>query len=98
MPKCVKCGDFFPPQLMRDIKDVSITIKKCIFCTIDKDEITLPPDEKGNIKKYTREQAKKDYTMFLRKLKENLKSDKDLKKFLKGELIEDNEIIGEKKP
>jgi hypothetical protein len=97
MPKCVKCGEIFPPQLMKDIQEVAITIKKCIFCIIDKDEITLPADEKGKLRKYTREEAKKDYLMYLRKLKESLKTNEDLKKYLKGELIDDNEMLGDKK-
>lgn len=96
MPKCVQCGGFFPPQLMRDIKDLAITIKKCIFCVIDKDEITFPPDERGVVKKYTKEEAKKDYMIFLRKLKENLKDEDDLKKFLKGELIKDHITVDKK--
>jgi hypothetical protein len=97
MPKCVKCDGFFPPQLMRDIEDVAITVKKCIFCVIDKDEITLPPDENGKMRKYTREEAKKDYLMFLNKMKEKLKTEEDLKKFMRGELIKDEEAIGGKK-
>jgi hypothetical protein len=92
MPKCVKCNGLFPPQLMKQIDGAAIDIQQCVFCFVGKDSITLPVKE-GMVKSYTRQEAKEDYVKFLKMLKEKLKNEEDLKKFLKGELQKDGKGI-----
>lgn len=86
MPKCAKCGDFLPPQLMKQIEGVAADVKQCIFCEVEKKEIQIPDEKKPGKKiPYTKEQCKKDYQEYLNKMKTKLKTPEDLKKFMKGE-------------
>lgn len=62
MGQCVKCKCFLPPQLMTDVDDGK---KLCLFCEVDKNEITY-----GQGKVAVKEQIIKDYDMFLKIVKE----------------------------
>ena len=69
MPKCVRCSDVLPPQLMVPVvtaKDPDV--QQCVFCEKGIKEVTVESKEK--VEKYTKEQAKKDYVRFLKMLKE----------------------------
>lgn len=68
MPKCNVCNNFYPPQYVYNI-DGEKDAKKCIFCKIGKDYVTLLKDD-GREVKYTKKECIKDYGMFLKKLKE----------------------------
>lgn len=57
MGKCVKCNSFLPPNLIE-------TNMKCIFCNIGSNYI----DFKGV--RYRKEDAVREYQMFLNKVKE----------------------------
>ena len=70
MPKCVRCADILPPQLMVPV----VTAPKpeetlqCIFCERGIKEVTLENGDR--VEKYSKEQAKKDYVLLLKQLKE----------------------------
>ena len=69
MPKCVRCSDVLPPQLMVPVRtDPTGQATQCIFCEREIKEVTL--EKEGKVEKYSKEQAKKDYVMFLKQLKE----------------------------
>ena len=70
MPKCVRCTDILPPQLMVPVvtaQDPDVT--QCIFCEQGIKEVTIEK-EGQQVEKYSKEQAKKDYVLFLNQLKE----------------------------
>lgn len=70
MPKCVRCSDILPPQLMVPVVTaVEDDVTQCIFCERGIKEVTMESGP-GKVEKYTKEQAKKDYVMFLNQLKE----------------------------
>ena len=90
MGKCVVCNDFLPPHFMVDIpvKDLpkdQDTPQKCAYCATGKNQVTMViedgEDSKGNKKyreeKITKEEAKKRYQIFLKKLSET-KNIKDI--------------------
>lgn len=80
MPKCVRCSDVLPPQLMVPVVTaVEDDVTQCIFCERGIKEVTIDK-EGGKVEKYTKEQAKKDYVMFLNQLKEK----SDVAKILTG--------------
>lgn len=85
MPKCVKCSHVLPPQFMAKIEEVEVDVTQCIFCKLEKDTITFPPDENGEAKTYTKTEAINEYKYLLNKLKDKLRTREDLKKFMKGE-------------
>jgi len=72
---------------MKPIEGLVVEVEQCIFCLLEKNSITMPLNEDGNMEIYTREQCKKDYREFLNKLKDNIKTSEDIKKFLKGEIL-----------
>ena len=85
MPKCAKCGEVLPPQFITEIEGAVVAASQCIFCKLDTNTINLPPDDTGRQKTYTKDEARKEYQILLRKLKDKLKTREDLKKFMKGE-------------
>lgn len=85
MPKCAKCGDILPPQFLTEMEGVKVDASWCLFCKFDTEHITMPPDNEGRQAKYTKDEAKIEYQVLLRKLKNKLKTREDLKKFMKGE-------------
>lgn len=62
MGQCVKCRSMLPPQLLTD---VSPTEKICLFCEVDKNEITY-----GQGKTAKKEEVIKEYDIFLKMVKE----------------------------
>ena len=84
MPKCVRCYDILPPQLMVPvITDPTGEATQCIFCERGIKEVTL--EREGKTEKYTKEQAKKDYIKFLNELK----SKSEIAKILQGQKTKD---------
>ena len=75
MGKCVQCNDMFPPHFMVDIEDEKADPKnppqKCAFCYLDKKEVTLVFEENGKEEVISKEEAKKRYRIFLKKLYES---------------------------
>lgn len=70
MPKCVRCSDVLPPQLMVPVvtaKDPDV--QQCLFCERGIKEVVVEGED-NRVEKYTKEQAKKDYVKFLKMLKE----------------------------
>ena len=77
MAKCIKCGDFFPPNYTEIVpnhmpdKDGN-DVQQCIFCKLQVDEVERETNvDSGQYIKYTKEQCVKDYKNFLDKLKNN---------------------------
>lgn len=60
MPQCVKCKEFFPPELSMDIEDGK---KMCIFCRRDTNEVI------NNGVKITRLETIKEYKEFCNELR-----------------------------
>jgi hypothetical protein len=84
MPKCIRCGDMLPPQFMVDLElEVALDPipQQCVFCKEEIKEINLETAG-GSKEKYTKEEAKKEYMIFLNMLKEKAES---LHKVLKGD-------------
>ena len=67
MPKCVRCYDMLPPELMVPVATaVDDDVTQCVFCERGIKEVTL---EKGDrVEKYTKDQAKRDYIKLLNEL------------------------------
>lgn len=70
MPKCVKCSDVLPPQLMVPVTAKDPDVQQCIFCEKGIKEVVVENKDSEMVEKYTKEQAKKDYVKFLKMLKE----------------------------
>lgn len=75
MGQCVQCKDFFPPHFMVDIikddVDKKNPLQKCAFCYLDKKEVTLVFEDENREEVISKEEAKKRYRIFLKKLKES---------------------------
>jgi len=72
MPKCVKCSGVFPPEFSALIPTDRLGEEQphmCLFCELNINEVTIEKGE-GKTEKYTKEQCKKDYDVFLKQLKE----------------------------
>lgn len=92
MPKCAKCGYSFHPSFLTDfeIKAADPEIKQCYFCATEKDVFTIGPDENGEMRTYTKEEAVRDYQTYLNKLNDKFSrgdQKKLLRKMLRGEEI-----------
>lgn len=73
MAKCAKCDDWFHPDLMLVI-DESMNAQKCVFCYLDKTEITIQDEETGEVQdKVTKREASARYKAYLNRLKRNPK-------------------------
>jgi hypothetical protein len=81
MPKCQVCYKLLPPNFM--VKIEGTNVKKCIFCEKGKNEIEYK--EGLSVKKYTKEEAIKEYNELLNKLKDSKGIAKILAKGVKGE-------------
>jgi len=83
MPKCIRCGDMLPPQFMTEL-DVKVAVdeelKQCVFCKEGISEINMVTAT-GSKEKYTKNEAKKEYLIFLNMLKEKAET---LHKVLEG--------------
>lgn len=86
MPKCVTCGDVLPPQFLTTLDGVDVDVSHCLFCKMETDKVTMPPDQFGQVLTYTKEEAKRDYQRLLMELKDKLVTRDDLKKFMKGDM------------
>jgi len=76
MGLCKKCYDRFPPDFMSELEGDDL---ECIFCKLDKKELTITTEE-GFTKKYTKEECKKEYETFLNMIKMSPTITEQLKK------------------
>ena len=67
MPKCVQCYDFFHPDYMVEV-DVKDNAYKCVFCHLDKKEITIATDDGKKEEKLTKKECVQKYKAFLNRL------------------------------
>ena len=81
MPKCTVCNKLFHPDWVISVDE---GVFKCLFCQTDKKELTVE-DKKTNKPLYTvtKEQAIKDYDVYIKKLMEK----DNIKRLVKGENI-----------
>lgn len=71
MSVCVKCNQFHHPDYCVVI-DEENNACKCVWCYLDKNEITIEDTETGRlIKKLTKKEANKEYMEYLRKVSDN---------------------------
>lgn len=79
MPKCTVCGNMFHPDWVLSVDD---KVYKCMFCQADKKELTIENEKTGEpVYTVTKEQAIKDYDVYIKKIME-----KDtVKKIIKGD-------------
>lgn len=68
MGKCVQCEDFFPPHFMIDMEEKEDPPQKCIYCHLDKKEVTMVDDETGREEKVSKKQAVERYKKFIKRL------------------------------
>ena len=84
MPKCVQCEGMFPPHFMVDIEIEEVKEdppQKCAFCYLDRKDVTMVNDETKEEEVITKEEAKKRYEIFLKRLSQT----RNIAKILKGE-------------
>ncbi|MFW6007944.1 MAG: hypothetical protein ACOCP8_01655 [archaeon] len=67
MGQCVTCNKFLGPNYCITVNE-DTDEKQCVFCYLEKDEITVE-DDNGNQKKLKKEEAVKKYREFLNKIK-----------------------------
>ena len=67
MGKCSKCNEFFAPDFIFPLKGEDL---QCVFCMLDKNEITIGDGKDGKKPKtYKKKDAIEDYKIFLKMLK-----------------------------
>lgn len=65
MPQCVKCNMFFHPDYML-LVDEQQKSQQCVWCYLDKEEVTLE-DENGNGKRVGKNEAAQKYAEFIQR-------------------------------
>ncbi len=70
MPKCVKCLDYFHPDMcvVVDEKDMAC---RCVFCHIEKQEITVENEDGSPSHTVTKKEAIYNYKKYIQDLKES---------------------------
>lgn len=89
MGQCVKCKKFFHPDYCTDAlpDDPNDTAKICLFCKLDKKELTIE-DQEGNIVQLVKkEEAERLYKIYIEKLKNNRKIDTIIKTGKQSKII-----------
>lgn len=66
MPKCQTCTKFLGPNFCIIINEETDE-KQCVFCYLEKDEITIENDD-GSERKITKEEAMRKYQEYLKDL------------------------------
>ena len=72
MPKCVTCDQYFHPDYSV-IVDEATTACKCVFCYIEKSEVTLEEENGKPACKVTKKEAIENYRIYISKLKDDEK-------------------------
>lgn len=67
MPKCNVCSNLFHPDWVLLVDD---NIYKCVFCETDKKELVVEDTDGKPAYKVTKEQAIKDYDVYIKKIME----------------------------
>lgn len=67
MPRCTICHWYFNPDFCIPVDD---DVYKCVWCHTGNKEITVKDEKSGEEKKFTREQATRQYLEHLRRLKD----------------------------
>ncbi len=74
MSQCVKCFDFYHPDMIVYQEVRGEEVKVCAFCRLDKTEITIVDEETGRVKEViNKKQASTNYKKWLGELKGNPK-------------------------
>jgi len=71
MSKCVVCGEFLHPDfcVVKEIRGDEVI--SCVFCHLDKKELTIEDDNGKMLKTVTKDQCIRDYKMYLKRLLDN---------------------------
>jgi hypothetical protein len=70
MPKCVKCDKFFHPDFCVEVPDSDPVVCKCVFCHIEKKEVTVEDEETGKpVKTLTKAEAEEEYRRYVHDLR-----------------------------
>lgn len=67
MARCTSCGWYYHPDFCLMVDD---DVFKCVWCYSGKKEITIKDETTGEEKKFTKEQATRQYLEYLRRLKD----------------------------
>lgn len=65
MSKCLACYNYYHPDFML-ITDEVQNIKKCMFCYMDKKELTVSDEDGKPLYTVTKEEANRNYLQYLR--------------------------------
>jgi hypothetical protein len=69
MGKCVKCNMFYHPDWMLEEEIRGDMVKVCVFCKLDKTELTVIDEETQKVKEVvTKDQAVTNYRKYLERL------------------------------
>lgn len=66
MPQCVTCNKFLGPNYCIIVNE-NTDEKQCVFCHLEKDEITIE-DNSGSERKITKQEAMNKYQEYLKKM------------------------------
>lgn len=67
MPKCNVCSKLFHPDWVLAVDE---GVFKCLFCQTDKNELTVENSDGSPAYKVSKEQAIKDYDVYIKKIME----------------------------
>lgn len=67
MPKCTVCTNLFHPDWVIAVDE---NVYKCVFCQADKKELTVENEDGSPAYKVTKEQAIKNYDIYIKKIME----------------------------
>jgi hypothetical protein len=83
MPQCVKCRKRFHPDWTVIIDEtVNPVVYKCMFCATEKNELTVEDENGAPAYKVTKEQAVKDYDIYIKQVCEK----ETVQELIKGQL------------
>lgn len=68
MPQCTMCRHYFNSDFTIMVDD---DVYKCVWCHTGNKEITIKDENTGEEKKFTKDQATRQYLAYLRRLREN---------------------------
>lgn len=89
MGKCVKCNKFYHPDYCVDAlpDDPNDTAKICLFCKLDKNELTIEDSNGNALQTIKKDEASRLYEIYIKKLKENRKVDSLIKTGKQSKII-----------
>jgi hypothetical protein len=68
MPKCVKCLEYFHPDMCIETNIRGDDVIVCVFCKLHKKELTIEDKDGNFLKKVTKKQAPEEYKQYLNRL------------------------------